>query len=92
MSGGAFEYSQYRMQDIIDTIQSVIENNDKEDDYGSMYGFSKETLDKFKTGIKYLKLAQIYAQRIDWLISGDDGEESFHKRLKDNLEKAGLGI
>lgn len=26
-------------------------------------------------------------QRIDWLIAGDDGEETFHRRLKEDLEK-----
>jgi hypothetical protein len=26
-------------------------------------------------------------QRIDWLLSGDDGEESFIERLKEDLEK-----
>jgi hypothetical protein len=25
------------------------------------------------------------AQRVDWLISGDDGEESFHQRWKEEL-------
>jgi len=34
-----------------------------------------------------LKKAQIYAQRIDYLISGDDGEESFRERLKEELDK-----
>ena len=34
-----------------------------------------------------LKQAEIYAQRIDWLLSGDDGEESFHERLKEELEE-----
>lgn len=29
----------------------------------------------------------IYTQRIDWLLSGDDGEESFHSRLKEELDK-----
>lgn len=29
--------------------------------------------------------AQVYAQRIDWLLSGDDGEDNFHLRLKEDL-------
>jgi hypothetical protein len=32
-------------------------------------------------------MAEIYAQRIDWLLSGDDGEDSFRERLKEDLEK-----
>jgi hypothetical protein len=30
-------------------------------------------------------LAKIYAQRVDWFLSGDDGEETFHERLKEDL-------
>lgn len=50
-------------------------------------GYSKETIKEFKKGIKILKMAEIYAQRIDWLLSGDDGEENFHERLKEELEQ-----
>lgn len=32
-------------------------------------------------------MAEIYAQRIDWLISGDDNENTFHKRLKEEINK-----
>ena len=50
------------------------------------YGYSKETIKEFKKGLAILKKAYIYAQRIDWLLSGDDGEESFHERLKEELD------
>lgn len=40
-----------------------------------------------KEGIRKLKEAKIYTQRIDWLLSGDDGEGNFKKRLKQDLEK-----
>ena len=50
-------------------------------------GYTEETLQEFRRGIAVLKRAIVYAQRIDWLLSGDDGEESFHKRLKEELEK-----
>lgn len=49
--------------------------------------FSKETLSELKKAVHILKQAEIYAQRIDWLLSGDDGEESFHERLKEELEE-----
>ena len=39
-----------------------------------------------KKGLIALKVAAIYAQRIDWLLSGDDGEESFKRRLKEELD------
>ena len=50
------------------------------------YKYSKETIKEFKKGLAILKKAYVYAQRIDWLLSADDGEESFHKRLKEELD------
>lgn len=46
-----------------------------------------EVVEEFKKGLKILKTAAIYAQRIDWLLSGDDGEESFKRRLKEELDE-----
>jgi hypothetical protein len=46
-----------------------------------------EVLEEFKRGLRTLKMAAIYAQRIDWLMSGDDGEESFKRRLKEELDE-----
>lgn len=50
------------------------------------YSYEPETIEKFKEGYRKLQEAYIYAQRIDWLLSGDDGEETFHKRLKEDLD------
>lgn len=49
--------------------------------------YSEETIKEFRKGIDILKKAQVYAHRIDWLMSGDDGEENFHKRLKEELKE-----
>lgn len=49
--------------------------------------YEERTLEEFRNGIEALRKAQIYAQRIDWLISGDDGEDSFHERLKEELDE-----
>ena len=46
-----------------------------------------EVIEEFKKGLKILKTAAVYAQRIDWLLSGDDGEESFKERLKEELNE-----
>ncbi len=107
MSGGHFDYQQFRFSSIADDIMKEICDNEKgyEDwsEPGSMYfddnesgsvkvkpdgwqRHSNETLKEFKEGFRLCKLAHVYVQRIDWLLSGDDGEENFHKRLKDDLE------
>lgn len=39
----------------------------------------------FKDGIEILKKAEIYAQRIDWYLSGDDNENSLVSRLNEEL-------
>jgi hypothetical protein len=51
------------------------------------YKYPDEVIEEFKKGIAILRQAAVYAQRIDWLLSGDDGDESFLKRLKEDLNK-----
>ena len=94
MSGGHFDYQQYRLHDIAESIEEEIShNNIKPDGWDAWCGewngqlYSDETIEKFKEGVKFLRIAETYAQRIDWLLSGDDGEEEFHKRLKQDLEE-----
>ena len=79
MSGGHFDYAQYRIQDIITAINEFIGSKDNE--------FSDKTISEIRRGVKILRMASVYAQRIDWLISGDDGEDEFHKRLSEELGK-----
>lgn len=89
MSGGRFDYIQYRFQEIIDSIeQCIIDNNVvNSEEFSYCNNFSKETLNEFKAGIEYIKKAYTYIQRIDYLLSSDDDEESFHIRLKEDLNK-----
>lgn len=49
--------------------------------------YSDEVIEEFKKGLTSLQIAYVYAQRIDWLVSGDDGEETFIERLNDDLSK-----
>ena len=49
------------------------------------YSFSDETIERFKEAVDLLKRAEIYAHRIDYLLSSDDGEQTFHERLKQDL-------
>lgn len=93
MSGGFFEYNQYKIYQIAEDLEHVILNNGKkrenkepwEDDYHREY--SAEVIAKFKEGLEFLKKAHIYAHRIDWLLSDDDGEQSFLERLESDLSK-----
>ena len=64
------------------------QEHEPDEDGGIPYypDYTPETLAEFRKGIEILKRASVYAQRIDWLISGDDGEDSFHKRLQEDLK------
>jgi hypothetical protein len=101
MSGGTFDYDQYRIRTMWQTIQSVIDkagtirNKDEryhdpdwykkypEDLYHETY--PEEVTQALKDAVKVLKIAEVYAQRADWFLAGDDGPESFLRRLKEEL-------
>ena len=89
MSGGRFDYVQYRFTQIADDIERAIENNNVPNDEWSSGAndFSDETLAEFRTAIDLLKRAQVYVHRVDWLLSHDDSEGCFHGRLIADLEK-----
>ena len=91
MSGGHFGYDQYRIDQIADQVEQLILTNDSEElnDWGDRRGrnFNPSTINEFRIALRTLREAAIYAQRIDWLVSGDDGEESFHRRLNADLAK-----
>ena len=50
------------------------------------YAYPDDIIEEFKRGLHIMRQARIYAQRIDWLVSGDDGEESFRSRLQAELD------
>ena len=85
MSGGYFDYNQYKIGYIADDIERMIRNHESSLSFES--GFSTDTIEEFKKAVKVLRLAEIYAHRIDWLVSGDDGEQTFHERLAKDIEK-----
>lgn len=107
MSGGHWDYLQYRFTDVAEDVKKLIENNGKEKTERELtedswrdsewyekypedkfhYRYSDEIIEKFKEGLKHIELAHIYMQRLDWLLSGDDGDESFISRLEDDLKK-----
>ncbi len=104
MSGGRFDYQQYRIKDIANEIEKEIYNSGRKKTESELreekkyhydptfvpnpvhYEYPKEVINEFKKAYSLLRLAEIYAHRIDWLLSGDDGEETFIKRLNDDIE------
>ena len=91
MSGGRFSYQQHSIMDIAEDIERIIEANDDTtlNEWGETVarGYSPEVIEKLKEGVVILKTAFVYAHRIDWLLSDDDGEESFLERLEEELKE-----
>lgn len=105
MSGGSFDYNQYKIGYIADDIEKLIEKNGRKktpqeiqkdgwsdpDWYKKYpeelhhYKYPKEVIKEFKKAVKILRKAEIYAHEIDWLISCDNGNESFLRELKEKL-------
>ena len=85
MSGGHFEYKEYSIQEISDSIKSIIETNDSDEKniYGEdvSYKFSEGTIKKMREAVSLLNRAFIYVKKIDLLVSGDIGEETFNKEM-----------
>jgi hypothetical protein len=92
MSGGRFDYKQYVLGYIADQIEEyIVKNGSNElDEWGDPRypTFAAETITEFTNAVRALRTAEIYAQRVDWLLSGDDGEDSFHSRLRDELTRS----
>lgn len=51
------------------------------------YAYPESALRRMEEAVYALRRAAIYAQRTDFLLSGDDGEESFERRLKKELDE-----
>lgn len=96
MSGGHFGYDQYRIDRIFDSVEELIRSNNDttKNEWGDRKGrgYSAETIAEFKKGLYALRVAQIYAQRIDWLVSCDDSEDNFYDRLKSDLSEAAQAL
>lgn len=102
MSGGHFDYQQWRFNDIADSIEQEVFKSGKpipenrwdhwdrqyykeHPEEAVNYAYPEPVLRRFEEAVYALKRAAIYAQRVDYLLSGDDGEESFERRLQKEL-------
>lgn len=77
MSGGALDY--FNCNDITDKLKETIA-------FGKG-AYSEKVLELMKTTVKKLEEAEAYAHRLEWFLSGDDGEETMFEQLEEDLEK-----
>lgn len=93
MSGGTFNYAQDRIEwEIAERLWQEIVSNKKPDEWelesGTWEGqrWTDDTIVELNKAMEALRRAYVYAQRIDWLLAGDDGEDTFHRRLRDDMK------
>ena len=82
MSGGHFEYQQYRINDIADTLRVDIAKTRKKHEY---HCYSDSFLAEMIAAHNKARELSVMIQRIDWVLSGDDGEEDYTDRLAEDM-------
>jgi len=84
MSGGYFDYNNYRMHDIAEDIGALIDTNGctEPDAYRGTRGrnYPPEIIEKFAEAKELIHKAGNMAYAIDYLVSGDYGYECFLKK------------
>lgn len=99
MSGGHFDWKQYRILEMADDIAQALRNAGTRIPKNSIdypgkqmikhypemkyyQDYSERTKRKFRKIVIHLRQAYDYVHNVDWLLSGDDGEEEFNKKTK----------
>ena len=84
MSGGHFDFNYYHFDYIAEDIDEYINGHDLDDSekeyvrinkhtIPNYCGYKDEVVEKMKEGLNIIRNAYVYAKRIDYLLSGDDG-------------------
>jgi hypothetical protein len=79
MSGGYFDYAQFKCDEIAHEIERIISTRSSD--------FTPQTIARFQEAAEALCRAGTMAHRVDWLISFDDSEDDFHRRWDEELEQ-----
>jgi hypothetical protein len=88
MSGGHFgDYDYYKVSQFADELEVDVDNNNKPDEYGWKSNHDPEVIEYLKEQLpKMRKMAEIM-RHIDYLYSGDHGDDSFMERIKEVEDK-----
>jgi len=85
MSGGHFDYGCFRISQFADELEHEIDTNNSKANGGEEY--SQDTIDNLKIAFEVIDLAGRMAKEVEWLYSGDHGEESFNEIFTALMEK-----
>lgn len=83
MSGGHFDYNCFRISQFADELKVEIEDNHTEDeDWGYAPHYADETIELLEVSHNIIEMAGKIAKEVEWLYSGDTGEEDFVKWIR----------
>ena len=86
MSGGHFDYAYFRISMLAEDLKHEIDTNEsmERNEWDEVKGhhFNKETIQILKECHTIIEKAGKLAREIEWLYSGDYGEESFMEVIK----------
>ncbi len=82
MSGGHFEYIQYRIENAADQVQQYIDRceSSETDEYGYKPEFAADIVAKFRECEATLRRGAAMLNCVDYLACSDIGEDTFRKR------------
>ena len=90
MSDGFFEYPEYTIKQITDSISEIIENNNSKESakVSGVVGqhYPKEVIEKFEDAIQDLQTGLEKAHLINRLLTNDTGHESFLSAWKSKFK------
>lgn len=84
MSGGHFgDYDYYKVSQFADELEQEIANNGKVDEYGYKREFDPDVIDYLEAQLPKLRKMSEIMRAVDYLYSGDHGDDSFLLRVKE---------
>ena len=86
MSGGHFNdngYAYYKVHQFADELETEITENNTLNDYNYCPNYSDEVIAVLKKQLPEIRRIAMIMKHIDYLYSGDCGEESFMKRMSE---------
>lgn len=92
MSGGHFNgngYIYYQVNQFADELENDIDNNNRPNEYGSAINLNEEVLSYLKSKLPEIRKMADIMRAIDYLYSGDHGEDSFLRIVKELENKNG---
>ena len=83
MSGGYYSHTDYTVGEFADSLRKAIAKTRRKEEYYDYY--SDDFLNEMITAYNMARELKLRLHRIDWVLSGDDGEDNYFKRLPNEM-------